>query len=58
MSPVHGALLAASIINGGRLVRPNLIDSITDENGIVLYANDDLLSRRVINAHSAGSFRT
>ena len=57
MSPVHGALLAASIVNGGRLVRPSLIDSITDENGIVLYANDELLSHRVIEAHSAGQLQ-
>ena len=58
MSPVHGALLAASAINGGRLVQPSLIDAITDENGIVLYANDEPVSRRVISEDTARQLRT
>jgi cell division protein FtsI/penicillin-binding protein 2 len=37
LSPVHAALLAASVINGGRTLPPILVDSMTDDNGIVLY---------------------
>ena len=40
LSPMHAALLAASVINGGRILQPILVDSMTDSNGIVLYANE------------------
>ena len=48
LSPVHAALLAASVINGGRILRPILVDSMTDDNGIVLYANEPAHTRPVI----------
>ncbi|MBO68180.1 MAG: hypothetical protein CL398_07695 [Acidiferrobacteraceae bacterium] len=40
ISPVHGALLAAAVINGGRIIPPIIVDSLTDDSGIVLYANE------------------
>ncbi len=40
LTPVHAALLAATVINGGRIFRPTLIDAIVDKYGIVLYANE------------------
>lgn len=48
LSPVHAALLAASVINGGRILQPILVDSMTDDNGIVLYANEPVLTEAAI----------
>jgi cell division protein FtsI/penicillin-binding protein 2 len=37
MSPVHGALISATIFNQGRLIEPTIIDRIMDEKGVELY---------------------
>jgi cell division protein FtsI/penicillin-binding protein 2 len=37
LSPVHAALLAAAVGNGGLMMRPFVVDSIEDERGQVLY---------------------
>jgi cell division protein FtsI/penicillin-binding protein 2 len=37
MSPVHGALISATIFNQGRLIEPTIIDRIIDEKGVALY---------------------
>lgn len=37
MSPLHGALITAVILNQGRLVEPTIVDQIKDENGRVMY---------------------
>jgi cell division protein FtsI/penicillin-binding protein 2 len=37
MSPVHGALITATIFNQGRLIEPTIIDRIIDEKGVDLY---------------------
>ena len=37
MSPVHGALITATIFNQGRLIEPTIVDRIIDEKGVDLY---------------------
>jgi cell division protein FtsI/penicillin-binding protein 2 len=37
MSPVHGALIAATIFNQGKLIEPTIVDRIVGENGLELY---------------------
>ena len=37
ISPVHGVLIAATILNQGRLVEPTIVDRIIDEKGTKLY---------------------
>ncbi|MEJ2223314.1 MAG: penicillin-binding transpeptidase domain-containing protein [Desulfobacterales bacterium] len=37
MSPVHGALIAATIFNQGKLIEPTIVDRIVGENGVELY---------------------
>jgi peptidoglycan glycosyltransferase len=37
MSPVHGALIAATIFNQGKLIEPTLVDRIVGEDGAELY---------------------
>ena len=53
LSPVHAALLAAAVINGGRILKPTLVDSMTDDNGIVLYANERASANPVILPNTA-----
>ncbi len=36
-SPLHAALLAATIANNGRMIEPTLVDHIQDANGRLLY---------------------
>ena len=37
MSPVHGALIAATIFNQGSLIEPSIVDRIVGEKGVELY---------------------
>src|SRR5690606_8430389 len=37
MSPLHGALIAATIANQGRMPRPTLVDRVLDARGHVAY---------------------
>jgi peptidoglycan glycosyltransferase len=37
MSPVHGALIAATIFNHGKLIEPTVVDRIAGEDGAELY---------------------
>jgi cell division protein FtsI/penicillin-binding protein 2 len=37
LSPLHGALLASTILNHGRLIEPTIIDQIIDDRGEVMY---------------------
>jgi peptidoglycan glycosyltransferase len=39
ISPVHGALIAATTLNQGRLIAPAIVDRITDKNKDTLYRN-------------------
>ena len=37
ISPVHGAMLAAAMINDGVMVAPNIVETVTDRHGIILF---------------------
>jgi cell division protein FtsI/penicillin-binding protein 2 len=37
ISPLHGALMAASIMNQGRLIEPTIVEKIIDDTGQTLY---------------------
>ncbi len=40
LSPMHGAILAATAVNGGNLVAPVLVKSLTGPYGIPIYIHD------------------
>ena len=48
ISPIHGALIAASVINNGRLYEPAIVERIVDEGGDVRYLNQPQMIDRVI----------
>lgn len=37
LTPLHGALIASAVANGGRLPEPTMIEKIVDENGREIY---------------------
>lgn len=49
LSPMHGALISAAILNRGRMPQPTIIDSVVDQNGIVLYKREKSSIGRMIN---------
>ncbi len=55
LSPIHGAVLAAAIANGGKLIAPSLVESVTNSDKEVLYSFDkprtiSVLSDKTANA--------
>lgn len=49
ISPIHGAMMAAAIVNGGKLVEPTIIGYITDEENNPVYVGSTNIIRRVIS---------
>ncbi len=39
ISPLHGALIASSILNGGKMMAPYLVRKVLDQEGGVIYRN-------------------
>jgi peptidoglycan glycosyltransferase len=61
LSPVHGALIASTIINEGKMPTPYLVRHLTDENGNILYSGEDLSKletpRQIISVKSAAKMK-
>ena len=41
LNPVQGALIAAAVINGGKIVSPHLVESVTNMDGNKVYEAED-----------------
>ncbi|MGZ3774950.1 MAG: penicillin-binding transpeptidase domain-containing protein [Pseudobdellovibrionaceae bacterium] len=57
MSPVQGAMIAASVANDGKLVIPYLVSSIRDEKGQTLYEGSTLDKGLTMSKESAAKVR-
>jgi penicillin-binding protein A len=53
ISPLHGALIGAAILNQGAMLEPTMIDSIADQGGRVLYQSRVEPMKQVISAKSS-----
>jgi peptidoglycan glycosyltransferase len=53
LSPLHGALIAATIANQGKMMRPYLVDRIVDPQGKPLSRTEPLVYRNVIERRTA-----
>jgi penicillin-binding protein A len=53
MSPVHGAMIAATIINDGRMNLPYVVDELTDSNKKIVYKGQTALNEQIISVESA-----
>lgn len=40
LSPWHGAMLASAVVNDGVMMRPHVVEIVTDEDGLPLYTNE------------------
>lgn len=57
MSPVVGAMIAASIVNDGGVMIPYLIDELTDHSGEVIYRGSSLEKGQIMDEESARKMR-
>jgi peptidoglycan glycosyltransferase len=53
MSPVHGAMIASTIINNGQMTSPYLVKNIANEKNEIIYAGQTLIQGQVISTKSA-----
>jgi penicillin-binding protein A len=53
ISPLHGALMAAAVVNKGRLVEPAVVDWVADTAGRTVYQRRPLQGERVIDGRTA-----
>jgi len=58
MSPLHGALIAASIANKGQIMKPSLIKQIVDKEGKVLVTPCPQVMRTPISSKTAEIIKT
>jgi len=57
MSPVHGAMIAASIINDGKMIIPYIVDSLEDTNAQKVYQAQVLERGQILRPESAAKVR-
>jgi penicillin-binding protein A len=57
MSPVQGAIIAASVINGGKILAPFMIESLTDETGHSIYSGAPLTLHSAMNTETSKKIR-
>ena len=53
ISPLHGALIAAAIVNGGRPVEPTIVEEITAENGCAIYRGQTVFQKQAIDPETS-----
>jgi cell division protein FtsI/penicillin-binding protein 2 len=57
MSPVQGAMIAASVANDGKIVVPYVVRSMTNEKGESVYAGNTLTNGTIMSKESAEKVR-
>ncbi len=57
MSPVQGAIIAATIANDGNVVIPYVVDSARDQQGVTIYQGNPLLAGTIMSKESAAKVR-
>lgn len=57
ITPLHGALIAAAVVNGGTLLEPTIIDRIRNADGETLYRGQATPIRKAISPQTAREIR-
>ncbi len=57
LSPLHAAVLASTAVNGGKLIAPVLVSSVTGPNGIPLYVHEDPAVSQAMKASTANQLK-
>ncbi|MBN1933002.1 MAG: PbpA [Desulfobacterales bacterium] len=53
ISPLHGALMVATILNQGQLIEPTIIDQIVDEKGQTVYQSRPIALNQAISPETS-----
>ncbi len=57
MSPVHGAMIASTILNEGKMMIPYIVDSLENSNGEKIYQAQSLERGQILRPESAEKVR-
>lgn len=58
ISPMFGAMLSSTIVNQGKCPLPSMVETVTDNQGTVLYTNTLKLTPKAVNPETAKAIRT
>ena len=58
ISPIHGAMIASAIVNGGTLVEPTIVKYITDSKKNLVYSGDGGVTRQVMSPETSKEMMT
>lgn len=53
ISPLHGAIMVSTILNGGQMVEPAVVDKVEDDEGRVVYQNRAVYLNQVITPETS-----
>ena len=53
ISPLHGALMAAALVNQGRLIDPTIVDWIAAEDGRTIYQSQAVFQKQAIDPETS-----
>src|SRR5690606_24943528 len=57
MSPLQGALIGAAVVNDGKMMEPYIVQSLTDEEGRLVYQGVPTLSTDVFDVNTADEMK-
>jgi cell division protein FtsI/penicillin-binding protein 2 len=57
MSPIHGALISATVFNQGKLIEPTIIERISDEKGAEVYESQPAIVTQAFAPHTSEAMR-
>ncbi|MFH1262236.1 MAG: penicillin-binding transpeptidase domain-containing protein [Pseudomonadota bacterium] len=57
LSPLHGALIASAVVNGGRMVTPRIVQRVTDDAGTEVYRSGSTVWTRPMSEETARELR-
>ena len=58
ISPIHGAMIASAVVNGGKLVEPKIVKQITDSKKNLVYSVEDGTARQVMSQETSKEMMT
>ena len=53
ISPLHGAIMAAAVLNEGRLMEPSIVDRIVDSEGEILYQWSPVSEKQAMSSEAS-----
>ncbi|MBW2085320.1 MAG: PbpA, partial [Deltaproteobacteria bacterium] len=57
LSPLHGAMLAAAIVNNGLIMEPTIVREVFDQDNNIYYSHQPVLMKRVISSQTVREMR-